>query len=375
MSKTEWKKVRLGEVCEMYQPKTISQEEMLVDGEYPVFGANGIIGRYDKYNHELPQLLMTCRGATCGTINVSEPYSWITGNSMVVRPKNEEQLCFEYLSYYLGQKHLISNVITGAAQPQITRSNLQEFNISFPIDIQHQRHIATTLDKANKLIALRKKQLEELDALAESVFYELFGDPVKNEKGWKMMKTKSFSTVITGNTPSRENPNYYNSDHIEWIKTDNIITGVLVPTKAKEFLSKEGLIKGRFVKSGSILVCCIAGSIRSIGTACITDRTVSFNQQINAITPDSKKANVLYLVNLFSLSKKYIQNNATNGMKHIITKSVFENLYFPIPPLSLQTYFATIIEKIEEKKALVRKALKESEDLFQRLMQDLFHPN
>jgi hypothetical protein len=71
--KAGWQTSTLGEMCEMYQPKTISGKEMVADGEYPVFGANGIIGHYDRFNHEDPQLLITCRGATCGSVNISAP--------------------------------------------------------------------------------------------------------------------------------------------------------------------------------------------------------------------------------------------------------------------------------------------------------------
>lgn len=71
---------------------------MVPDGAYPVFGANGIIGRYYQYNHEEPQLLITCRGATCGSVNISEPFSWITGNAMVVRPKSAE-IDMRFLEY------------------------------------------------------------------------------------------------------------------------------------------------------------------------------------------------------------------------------------------------------------------------------------
>ncbi|HPB91842.1 MAG TPA: restriction endonuclease subunit S, partial [Rugosibacter sp.] len=69
--KVGWSSTTLGESCDIYQPKTISTKEMVPEGAYPVFGANGIIGRYDKFNHEEPQLLITCRGATCGSVNVS----------------------------------------------------------------------------------------------------------------------------------------------------------------------------------------------------------------------------------------------------------------------------------------------------------------
>jgi len=75
--KKGWKTETLGDACEMYQPKTISGKEMVEDGAYPVYGANGVIGRYNQFNHEEPQLLITCRGATCGSVNISAPRSWV----------------------------------------------------------------------------------------------------------------------------------------------------------------------------------------------------------------------------------------------------------------------------------------------------------
>ena len=126
--KAGWKTSTLGDTCEMYQPKTISGKEMVEEGAYPVFGANGVIGRYDKFNHEEPQLLITCRGATCGSVNISEAKSWITGNAMVVRPKNGA-IEMRFLEYLFRGGLDISKAITGAAQRQITRTNLAPLNI------------------------------------------------------------------------------------------------------------------------------------------------------------------------------------------------------------------------------------------------------
>ena len=74
---------KLTEVCSPKQWKTISQTEMLPEG-YPVYGANGIIGYYNEYNHENPTVLITCRGATCGTLNISKPFSYVNGNAMAL---------------------------------------------------------------------------------------------------------------------------------------------------------------------------------------------------------------------------------------------------------------------------------------------------
>ncbi|MFH1769641.1 MAG: N-6 DNA methylase, partial [Parcubacteria group bacterium] len=133
----KWSMVALDEICDIYQPKTITSNEIKRLGQYKVFGANGIIGFYDEYNHEDSEVLITCRGATCGTVNMSEPKSWITGNAMVVKPKNEG-IYRLYLYYFLRHTDL-NSAISGTAQPQITRKSLAPFNIPLPpLDVQKE---------------------------------------------------------------------------------------------------------------------------------------------------------------------------------------------------------------------------------------------
>jgi type I restriction enzyme, S subunit len=125
-----WGVENLEEICEIYQPQTISEKEMIKDGKYFVFGANGIVGMYDKYNHENSEVTITCRGNSCGTLNRTLPYSWITGNAMVVRFK-DDKIHNEYLMHFLSWTKM-DNVITGSAQPQITRTNLAPLKILIP---------------------------------------------------------------------------------------------------------------------------------------------------------------------------------------------------------------------------------------------------
>lgn len=141
-----WTKTTLGKSCKMYQPKTISAKEIVSDGKYVVFGANGIIGRYDKYNHSEPQLLVTCRGATCGSINISEPKSWITGNAMVIQP-DTSKISMRFMEYVCRGGIDLSKAITGAAQPQITRKSLEPIEFSYP-PLAEQQRIVAKLDAA-----------------------------------------------------------------------------------------------------------------------------------------------------------------------------------------------------------------------------------
>ena len=153
----------------MYQPTTITSKELVPDGPYPVYGANGVIGRYDRFNHEDRQLLITCRGATCGSVNVSEPRSWITGNSMVVRPRTQA-IDLRFLEYLFRGGVDLGPAITGAAQPQITRANLNPIAIRYPSSSQEQQRIVAILDEAFKGIATAKANAEKNLKNAREVF-------------------------------------------------------------------------------------------------------------------------------------------------------------------------------------------------------------
>ena len=148
----------LGKLCNIYQPKTIPSTELLEDGKYPVYGANGIIGSYDKYNHTDSELLLTCRGGSCGEINVSVPFSWINGNAMVIKPKSSN-LDVNFLKYVLSDWVDIQSVITGSAQPQITGRYLRHLLIPVP-SLETQKEIVA---KLNNVMLNRQTQLNVLD--------------------------------------------------------------------------------------------------------------------------------------------------------------------------------------------------------------------
>lgn len=149
-----WSECVLGDICEMYQPKTLGLNELSEDGEYKVYGANGIIGHYSSYNHENSEIAMACRGNSCGTINRTSPKSWITGNAMVVKIRNKE-IHNEYIKQALKYAN-VKGAISGSGQPQLTRENLSVLKL-----IQPNYAILEAFSKKVAAIVAMELEIEE----------------------------------------------------------------------------------------------------------------------------------------------------------------------------------------------------------------------
>ena len=165
--------IRLGEISTIYQPQTITQAELSENGDYPVFGANGIIGYYHQFNHEKAQIIITCRGSTCGTVNMSAPNSWITGNSMVINVDGYEGIVDkQYLFYYL-KTISFKSMISGSGQPQIVRKPLVDLLISLP-ELNTQVKYCSIIDTIDKKLVKEKDMLSRLTDLKAYLLSNLF---------------------------------------------------------------------------------------------------------------------------------------------------------------------------------------------------------
>src|SRR5574344_1193272 len=191
-------------LCSICRPKqwpTIPTKDFPEDG-YLVYGANGVIGHYTEYNHENPTILMACRGASCGAINISRPKSYITGNAMCLDELSEE-VKFEYLAYFLSQFDY-KIIITGGAQPQITYTNLKKVDVPIPA-IELQCEFVKIFQQADK---------SGFDGL-KSQFIEMFGNPVTNNKGWNTLPIKDVAPEDPSSEKQTGNVWILNLDMIE----------------------------------------------------------------------------------------------------------------------------------------------------------------
>lgn len=138
----EWKKVRLGDVCNPKQWPTINTSDLSEEG-YPVYGANGFIGYYAEYNHEIETIAVTCRGSTCGEVSMIPAKSYITGNAMSLDDIDIKQCDRSYLYYTLCHRGF-DDIISGSAQPQIIGKDIRRITFSLP-PLDEQKNISKML--------------------------------------------------------------------------------------------------------------------------------------------------------------------------------------------------------------------------------------
>ena len=295
------------------------------NGKYPFFTCSKERSKINSYSYDCECVLI----AGNGDLNVKyyngkfEAYQ----RTYILTSIDDNSLLNKYLYWFMNRYivQLRSQSIGGVIK-YIKLGDLTNISLNLPtLDVQ--KKIVGIFESIERLIVRKVFLLKVLDDLIKSRFVEMFGDPNMVALN-KSIKLSSVAKIITGNTPSRKSLEYY-GDYIEWIKSDNIISTNLYISQAKEFLSEQGAAKGRVAPKDSLLMTCIAGSIRSIGNVGICDRSVAFNQQINAIVLKNN-INPLYIYWLLKLFKPSIIANVEMSLKGIISKSQLENMLIPI---------------------------------------------
>lgn len=236
---------------------------------------------------------------------------------------------------------------TTARRRNIPAKDLIKLRICLP-EKSVQSRIVDTFQQIKEELSFFASLNEKLDDLVKSRFIEMFGNPTDRHGDWAFDRIDVFCDVITGNTPSRKKPEYY-GDGIEWVKTDNITEAAYL-TEASERLSAEGEKAGRVAPAGSVLMACIAGSVKSIGKVAIANRPVAFNQQINALVPREGAIETEYLLWMLRLSKDYLCSDINMQLKGILNKSNLSKKAFLVPPLALQQEFAAFVQQVDKLK-------------------------
>lgn len=168
----DWEIEKLVNVCNPKQWRTISTSELLPSG-YTVYGANGIIGYFNEYTHQNPTLMITCRGATCGNVHISKPFSYINGNAMALDDLNNSKVNILFLFYLLKIRNFY-DVISGSAQPQITKQGLDVVLIPLP-PLGLQTLFAEKVCRIQAEKDRLQRSLVEMEQYLQSLMAKFFG--------------------------------------------------------------------------------------------------------------------------------------------------------------------------------------------------------
>ncbi|QDP84598.1 restriction endonuclease subunit S [Chryseobacterium sp. SNU WT5] len=284
-----------------------------------------------------------------------------------------------YLQYCLNSpeiRSIINRQKTGTTRERITRKKLGELEIPFP-SLKVQQKIVDILDTADILRLNNKTLLIKYDTLAQSIFLEMFGDPVKNEKGWKLENLKKITSKIgSGSTPSG-GKDAYHEEGISLIRSLNIHDNFF-KMKDLAFIDERqaNKLKNVSLEKNDVLINITGASVAR--STIVPDELLParVNQHVSILRPKSSILNSVFLLHLLispnSKAKLLGVSSQGGATREAITKDQLENFEIILPSIALQKQFAEKIALIEQQKELAKQELKESEDLFNCLLQKAF---
>ncbi|MCK4678247.1 MAG: restriction endonuclease subunit S [Bacteroidales bacterium] len=244
---------------------------------------------------------------------------------------------------------------------------LKRIKIPLP-PLETQQKIAAILDKADELIQNDKQILEKYDQLAQSVFLEMFGDPVTNSMKWNLSKLNELGIWKSGGTPSRQIAEYFNGD-IPWLTSgelENIYTFESIEQICEQAIreSSAKLIEKDSLLLGMYDTAALKSTINKVECSC--------NQAIAFAKLDNKKANTVFVYYFIQFGKDFLRRMQRGVRQKNMNLSMIKNLQIFLPPIELQNRFAEIIKQIETQKQVACQSLQKSEELFRGLLQGVF---
>lgn len=363
-----WTYKKLDDCCEIEYGTRVVQKK---DGGtiYPVYGGGGETFRMDKYNREdcmiVARFAMSpkCVRYVPGKFFLNDSgLSVKAGDDLVQKYLNHHILFYNDEIYHLGK---------GAAQRNLDVKSFRQLIISIPPKSQ-QEAIVSELDEINSLLALKREQLQKYDKLAQSLFYEMFGDPVENEKGWEVKILGGICDVRDG---THDSPQYLQESPYILITSKNIVNGKIDYSNIN-YISEEdynAINKRSQVDEGDIIM----PMIGTIGNPIIVKlESYKFcikNVALIKFFSNSSVANI-YIHSLLHNDSytQYIKSQNKGGTQKFIALGSIRKLPIPLPPLSLQQQFASRIEQIESQKLQVQAAIEKLETLLASRMQYWF---
>ncbi|MDD2634799.1 MAG: restriction endonuclease subunit S [Bacteroidales bacterium] len=331
----------------------LSKEEFIVEkGDVLIALSGATTGKYGIYSYNRPSLL----NQRIGLLK--------SGTSSMLNDK--------YFYYYLAilQKEILRKA-GGAAQPNISTKAIGELKIPLP-PLPQQKKIAAILDAADTYRQKTKNLIAKYDELSQSLFLDMFGDPVKNEKGYPIVRLKDITYKITDGVHSKPN---YTQQGIEFISVKDITTGKLKFDTCK-YISEEDH-KKYFKRCNPEYMDILYTKVgATYGRPAIVDVKKEFSLYVSValLKLIHNKVNSLYLKE--AMANPAIKRQADKSIKGIgvpdLHLNMIKDFIVPLPKMDAQNQFASRIKEIESQKSQAQKSLEKADELFNSLLQRAF---
>ena len=369
-----WEYKKLGDCTQILdsQRKPVTKRDRK-SGIYPYYGATGIQDYVDKYIFDGRYVLVGEDGAKWSSFTQSafiiEGKTWVNNHAHVLR--TNDFLVDSFLVYFLNYSDLDS-YISGAIIRKLTQASLRNIDIPLPPK-STQLAIVSELDKINELIRLKKEQLKDFDNLAQSLFYEMFGDPVENEKGWEAKKLGEIGEFKNGLNFSKDE----NGHSIKFLGVSDFQNKKSIASDQLDCISLSECVQEDYLlKTGDIVFVRSNGKKELIGRSVkmyITEPTTYSGFCIRCrITDEKVDKDYIAILLKTPIIRQFMTNSGRGCNISNLNQKVLNSIPTILPPLPLQRLFAQRIEQIEREKSEVQKSIQDLETLLASRMQYWF---
>lgn len=359
-------RIQLGDICTK-ESSNIKQSDLENhNGDYPIYGASGLIKNVDFYTQDKPYIGIVKDGAGVGRVMKLPAYSSVIGTMQYIIPN--EGIDVSYLAYAMEHMNL-SKYYLGAAIPHIYFKDYKKEKLPLH-NANEQAQIVRKIDCICELLNKRNNQLAKLDEFVKSRFVEMFGDELECNK-WNICAVGDVADVCVGVVikPTQ----YYTEKGIPAFRSLNI-GEMYVKNNDWVYFTEEGHRKNQksVIEENDVLV------VRSgaPGTACVaTKHYAGFNAvDIIIAHPDNSKINSVFLAMFTNMphGMNQIRGNTGGAAQQHFNVSGYKALQIILPPIELQEKFAVFVEQVEKQKSSVQKSIEKLEILKKSLMQEYF---
>ena len=271
-------------------------------------------------------------------------------------------------------KHQVSLIVNGVAIPTISQSNMEKLSIPVP-PVQEQEKIVAELDCLSGIIEKKKQQLKELDNLAQSIFYDMFGDPITNEKGWEV---KEISSLFEVGSSKRVFESQWRDEGVPFYRAREIVRlakgePIEDPLFIEETMFQDYSKKYGVPKPGDMMIT----GVGTLGVCYIVQKDDRFYFKDGNIIWFKQKGlcETRFIKEQYSTDyvKNQIKGNANGATVGTYTITNANKTKVIAPPLDLQSVFVKKIEAIDQQKELIKKSIQETETLFNGRMDYWFN--